>query len=58
MVTNILEEYNIRNIKFEFGTSTVQEVLKKYGNEQSYVNVKKTVKESIIENFPNIEHFI
>ena len=54
----ILEEYNIKNIRFEFGTSTVQDVLKKYGKEQSYVNVEKTVEESILEDFPGIEGFL
>lgn len=58
MVGNILEEYNIKNIRFEFGTSTVQDVLKKYGKEQSYVNVEKTVEESILENFPGIDGFL
>lgn len=58
MVANILDEYNIRNIKFEFGTSTVQDLLKKYGKEQSYANVEKTVKQSILENFPGIEKYL
>lgn len=58
MVANILDEYNIRNIKFEFGTSTVQDLLKKYGKEQSYANVEKTIEQSILENFPGIEKYL
>lgn len=58
MVANILDEYNIRNIKFEFGTSTVQDLLKTYGKEQSYANVEKTVKQCILENFPGIEKYL
>ena len=51
MVSDVLRAYDIKNINFKYDTSTVQQLIAKCGDKPAYENDKKTLRETLEENY-------
>ena len=57
MVNTIIRAYNL-DITFNYKSLSIQDVIKEYGENKSFCNDNKSMRESIIENFEGIRVFL